>query len=119
MKRSDVVKGPIIPKLSLILAVLIGGFVLSAAFQEWHPLQRPPTFFYDPVFFPIEVVPGDVITHQMEYAYSKGGYFSGLVYTYAEIEHRQTITAIEYALDGAITIHATRHLTLWEMVKGK
>ncbi len=87
-----------------LLAILIT-LLLTIGLQAWHPWQRQPVVFYEPVIFlPLEVVAGDRIVLSDKSAY-------------IEIHNRETITSIEHE-GKVITIRAIRHITLWDKITG-
>lgn len=83
------------------LLVFLALCVMTVGLLLWHPWQRQPVTFYEPLILPIEAVDGDRIIM--------------LDGSYVEINGNRTITSIKH--DGNATIiKSSRRLTLWQSV---
>lgn len=93
------------PMAMKLMAMLLLAVLLVAALQVWHPWQRAPDVFYEPLFLPLEAVDGDLIVTE------SGGYI--------EINGNRTITSISHTGEGVMVIKSTRHMTVWEFLFGE
>ncbi len=86
---------PLLNKAGKMILVLVVIFITLIGLQVWHPWQRQPVVFYEPLIYPVEVITGDMIV-----ASDNSGYIL--------VPHNETINSIEH--DGnKTTIKATRH----------
>lgn len=99
MKNKRIITTPLKVMIGLLLVL-----ILFLGLQLWHPWQRQSAVFYEPLMLPVEAIKGDTIV------LSNSGCIT--------IEHNEKINSITHNGDY-ISINATRHVTLWELITGQ
>lgn len=91
-------KYPLITKLTLGFLVTM---LVIIGLQAWHPWQRQPVVFYEPLILPIETIKGDVIM------FSDGSYIVS--------DRNKRINALKHNGEKVV-IKSTIHVSLWELL---
>ena len=81
------------------------GFLVTAliiiGLQLWHPWQRQPIVFYEPLILPLETIKNDIIM------LNNGNHII--------IDRNKRINSIEYSGEKVV-IKSTIHISLWELL---
>lgn len=87
-------------KMKILLGLLVV-MALVVILNLLTPWQRQPVVFYEPIVLPIEVVEGDIIVLEDD--------------SHIVMDEDKRINSIQYQF-GMVTINATVHKNLWQIL---
>ncbi len=94
-------------KLPLITKIVLGFLATTLVIfglQLWHPWERLPVVFYEPLILPIETIKSDIIV------LDNGSHII--------IDRNKCINTIEHS-GQTVTVHSTIHINLFELLLKK